>query len=317
VRLISLIFGLRLLFDSAHCGVLEDWVETATEPEAVEEWLDDLRHHPLDLNQANEQDLAALPFFDIPTAKCILATRDKTGGFDRLSDVFAACDLSKEQQEILTLLATVYRPQFEHASLRTISQMSPGYRQSQLRGDFNSDNTTRGFVRVVERSGLSDPSAGVEFRTSALASRLIVGDFQAETATGLVIAPGFVDIHTHADLELMANPRIESKLMQGVTTEVFSNCGLGFAPVASAEALAMQRKYLRGLFGDHPSIAWEWATTREFLECYRGRIATNIAYLVPHGALRVSAMGWQDRPATHEELGVMNRLLQAWKGAWG
>ena len=138
-------------------------------------------------------------------------------------------------------------------------------------------------------------------------------------ATGLVIAPGFVDIHTHADLELMANPRIESKLMQGVTTEVFSNCGLGFAPVASSEALAMQRKYLRGLFGDHPSITWEWATTREFLECYRGRIATNIAYLVPHGALRVSAMGWQDRPATDEELGVMNRLLQEAmeSGAWG
>ncbi len=44
-------------------------------------------------------------------------------------------------------------------------------------------------------------------------------------ATGLVIAPGFVDIHTHADLELMANPRIESKLMQGVTTEVFPTAG--------------------------------------------------------------------------------------------
>ena len=138
-------------------------------------------------------------------------------------------------------------------------------------------------------------------------------------ATGLVIAPGFVDIHTHADLELMANPKIESKLMQGVTTEVFSNCGLGFAPVASSEALAMQRKYLRGLFGDHPSIAWKWATTREFLECYHGRIATNIAYLVPHGALRVSAMGWQDRPATDEELGIMKRLLQEAmdSGAWG
>jgi N-acyl-D-amino-acid deacylase len=128
-------------------------------------------------------------------------------------------------------------------------------------------------------------------------------------ATGLVIAPGFIDIHTHADLEMMSNPRIESKLMQGVTTEVFSNCGLGFAPVASTHALAMQRKYLRGLFGDHPSISWDWTTTREFLECYRGRIATNIAYLVPHGALRVSAMGWQDRLATAEEVQIMNRLL--------
>ena len=138
-------------------------------------------------------------------------------------------------------------------------------------------------------------------------------------AAGLVIAPGFIDIHTHADLELMANPRIESKLMQGVTTEVFSNCGLGFAPVASSEALVMQRRYLRGLFGDHPSLSWKWASTRDFLECYRGRIATNIAYLVPHGALRVSAMGWQDKPADDDELSMMNRLLQEAldSGAWG
>lgn len=138
-------------------------------------------------------------------------------------------------------------------------------------------------------------------------------------ATGLVVAPGFIDIHTHADLELMANGRIESKLMQGVTTEVFSNCGLGFAPVAGREALAMQRKYLRGLFGDHPALSWNWTTTQEFLESYRGRIATNLAYLVPHGALRVSAMGWQDRPATPEELRVMERLLieALESGAWG
>jgi N-acyl-D-amino-acid deacylase len=138
-------------------------------------------------------------------------------------------------------------------------------------------------------------------------------------ATGLVVAPGFVDIHTHADLELLANPKIESKLMQGVTTEVFSNCGLGFAPVSSPEVLATQRQYLRGLFGDNPSIAWAWTTTREFLECFRGRIATNMAYLVPHGALRVSAMGWQDRPATNDELQMMNRLLHEAmeSGAWG
>ncbi|MEW5978477.1 MAG: D-aminoacylase [Acidobacteriota bacterium] len=138
-------------------------------------------------------------------------------------------------------------------------------------------------------------------------------------AQNLVIAPGFIDIHTHADIELIAHPRIESKTMQGVTTEVFSNCGLGFAPVSSEKALSLQRRYLKGLFGDGNGLDWSWKSMREFLDRFRVGIACNMAYLVPHGALRVSAMGWQDRPATSDEIKVMDRLLkEAFEsGAWG
>src|SRR3954454_23885314 len=53
-------------------------------------------------------------------------------------------------------------------------------------------------------------------------------------APGPVVAPGFIDIHTHADIALLARPEHLPKVMQGVTTEVFSNCGLGFAPITSA-----------------------------------------------------------------------------------
>src|SRR5262249_20595828 len=97
-------------------------------------------------------------------------------------------------------------------------------------------------------------------------------------AAGLVAAPGFIDIHTHADIALLARPAHEPKVMQGVTTEVFSNCGLGFAPVTEA-ALATQREYLLGLFGDDRGVAWNWRSVAEFLAAYRRGIATNAIYL--------------------------------------
>jgi N-acyl-D-amino-acid deacylase len=133
---------------------------------------------------------------------------------------------------------------------------------------------------------------------------------QVISADDLVVAPGFIDIHTHADIALLARPTHEPKVMQGVTMEVFSNCGLGFAPVTSAEALATQRAYLKGLFGDDTGVRWDWRGVGEFLERMRGRIATNAVYLIPHGAVRVSAMGMAERPATPDELAAMVRLVE-------
>ena len=150
-------------------------------------------------------------------------------------------------------------------------------------------------------------------------------------ATDKVVAPGFIDIHTHADIALLARPEHLPKIMQGVTTEVFTNCGLGFAPVTEA-GLDIQRKYIAGLFGDEggdttrpdgvrvPRVDWNWRTVADFLGRFeRQGVGANIVYLVPHGALRVSAMGMEERPATAAELQVMCSLLsQALEeGAWG
>jgi N-acyl-D-amino-acid deacylase len=151
---------------------------------------------------------------------------------------------------------------------------------------------------------------------------------QVIDATGLVAAPGFIDIHTHADIALMARPDHLPKVMQGVTTEVFTNCGLGFAPVTD-RGLAIQKDYITGLFGDDgnsnpdpdaPRADWTWRTVADFLAHYEKQgIATNIAYLVPHGSLRVSAMGMEERPATKEELAQMIQMLEQGleEGAWG
>ncbi len=150
-------------------------------------------------------------------------------------------------------------------------------------------------------------------------------------AVGMVVAPGFIDIHTHADIALLARPEHLPKVMQGVTTEVFTNCGLGFAPVTEA-GLNIQRKYIAGLFGDatgeytdpqgrsQPRVSWRWRSVAEFLAQFEAQgIGANIAYLVPHGSLRVSAMGMEERPATESELQTMCGLLAQGleEGAWG
>ena len=149
-----------------------------------------------------------------------------------------------------------------------------------------------------------------------------------------VVSPGFIDIHTHADIAMLARPQHLPKVMQGVTTEVFTNCGLGFAPI-SGEGMMIQRKYISGLFGDDGSRSpaggsaeehrgagadWSWRTVGELLERYeRGGIGANVAYLIPHGALRVSAMGMEERPATTTELSIMVKAVEEGmgQGAWG
>jgi N-acyl-D-amino-acid deacylase len=156
---------------------------------------------------------------------------------------------------------------------------------------------------------------------NAQAERIIDG-------TSLVAAPGFIDIHTHADIALLARPDHLPKVMQGVTTEVFTNCGLGFAPITEA-GLNIQRNYIAGLFGDasgaldgssRPRVDWQWRSVADFLDRYEKQgIASNMAYLIPHGALRVSAMGMEERPATADELARMVALLEQGmeEGAWG
>ncbi|MGV3723753.1 MAG: N-acyl-D-amino-acid deacylase family protein [Actinomycetota bacterium] len=174
---------------------------------------------------------------------------------------------------------------------------------------------------VVDGSGAPAVSASVGIQGGRITA---IGDLQDARAdreidaAGYVVAPGFIDIHTHADVALLARPTHEPKVMQGVTTEVFSNCGLGFAPV-TAEGLAIQKEYLLGLFGDDAGLNWNWRTVKEFLDLYRGGVATNAAYLIPHGAVRVSAMGMADRPATPDELRQMTDLIRQGmeEGAWG
>jgi N-acyl-D-amino-acid deacylase len=127
-------------------------------------------------------------------------------------------------------------------------------------------------------------------------------------ARGRIVCPGFIDVHSHADLALITGRDMEGRLGQGITTEVVGQDGLSYAPASGAN-LQVWRRYLTGLNGKAPDSIWKWRTVAEYLQTLEGR-AANAAYLIPHGAVRVETMGWEARPANSEETGAMQALVR-------
>ena len=149
-----------------------------------------------------------------------------------------------------------------------------------------------------------------------------VGDLSRESAgnrlhaAGKTLAPGFIDMHSHSDWRLWENRRAESKIRQGVTTEVVGNCGFSPAPVSPEF-----REELRGLALYVPKgMDFTWPTFGDYLRGLdHSGAAVNVVHLVGHGALRVAAMGFARRPPTAGELKRMQKLLAdaMEDGAWG
>ena len=125
-------------------------------------------------------------------------------------------------------------------------------------------------------------------------------------ANGLIVAPGFIDIHSHSDWTLLLNPRAESSVRQGVTTEVVGNCGHSYAPVRDKDMLlTIVPEYLRD------EIEVDWVSFGDFLRKLESQgMAINIAHLVGHLALRIAAMGFDPRVPTASELEDMKSLLK-------
>jgi N-acyl-D-amino-acid deacylase len=133
-------------------------------------------------------------------------------------------------------------------------------------------------------------------------------------ATGLVLAPGFIDVHNHSDLSPLVEPAMPSTLRQGVTTVVVGNCGSSPWPPAGAAECAV----LAG--GDPSRMDLSWRTFDDYLHRLdEAHPAVNIATLVGHGALRMEAMGLSPREPTQAEIATMRTLaveaMQA--GAFG
>ncbi|MFC4909078.1 N-acyl-D-amino-acid deacylase family protein [Actinomadura gamaensis] len=127
-------------------------------------------------------------------------------------------------------------------------------------------------------------------------------------ADGLVLAPGFVDMHAHSDLALLAAPGHLAKVAQGVTTEVIGQDGLSYAPVSDA-TLASVRQTIAGWNGDPDGFDWNWRTVGEYLDRLDEGIAVNAAYLVPQGTVRMLAMGWDAREPAPAELDRQRELV--------
>ena len=148
------------------------------------------------------------------------------------------------------------------------------------------------------------------------AAQAVAGDVL--DAGGLAVAPGFVDLHSHADHTLPTFPRATNSLSQGVTTEVVGLCGFSVAPVAANPSRAEQLRELASGIG--PYLEWNWHTFDDYLNQFQAAgPAVNVAPLVGHHALRILAMGMEDRPPTPAELALMRGALADAlnHGAWG
>jgi N-acyl-D-aspartate/D-glutamate deacylase len=134
----------------------------------------------------------------------------------------------------------------------------------------------------------------------------VAGDAAVVDVGGQVVAPGFVDLHSHADLSLLAFPSADSALRQGVTTIATGNCGGGAAPLAPGAPVGPLA------FGYDPAwgIDVTWSTFGEYTSRLDGA-GVNVAPLVPHGTIRDLVMGLDPRAATPDEVALMVERLEA------
>jgi len=160
---------------------------------------------------------------------------------------------------------------------------------------------------VIDGSGTSGRSADVGIngnRLAAIAPALEGTGFTTIDATGLAVTPGFIDIKTHSDFTLPINPRAESKVRQGVTTEIVGHCGFSAAPCLPGKA-GLLRDYLS------PSAPWlpfRERTFTEYLDTFPAT-AVNAGMLVGHNTLRLMAMGMENRAPSGAEMKTMIGLL--------
>jgi len=138
-----------------------------------------------------------------------------------------------------------------------------------------------------------------------------IGDLAGATAAteidaiGQIVAPGFIDIHTHSDLAHFIDPRAESQIRQGVTTEAIGQCGISLAPCTPEHRTALFRSTGSREHGD-------WHTYGELLAAMdEADISTNVVGMVGHGAIRTAVMGPDaPRPADGDEVASMVGLLR-------
>ena len=137
-------------------------------------------------------------------------------------------------------------------------------------------------------------------------------------ASGHVVCPGFVDLHSHAGLTIFGEPHHDPKVRQGVTTELVGIDGISHAPFRTAEELNRYIWLDSGLNGYPPEPA-DWLTVADMLSRYDNKVAINVAYILGNSPVRIWAMGYDDREATGSELEEMKSVVAEAmeEGAWG
>ena len=164
---------------------------------------------------------------------------------------------------------------------------------------------------IIDGSGKPAYAGGLAVKDGKIAAlwhgEMPEGMEAAETldAQGLTLSPGFIDIHCHSDETFYQYPTVESKVLQGVTTDVGGNCGISLAPLRQEN-----RELLRSYVGEAP---YAWESFGEFLDYVEKEVrpSNNFACGVGHGAIRIAAMGFEPRQATAAEMADMESMLSA------
>ncbi len=173
--------------------------------------------------------------------------------------------------------------------------------------------------RVVDGTGVPARAADVGIAGDRIVA---VGTVEAQgareiDATGRVVAPGFVDVHTHYDAQVFWDGALTPSPLHGVTTALAGNCGFTIAPLADVDS---DNDYLMRLLARvegmpleslQEGVPWNWRTTGDYLDALDGQLGINAGFMVGHSALRRVVMGRAavEREATVDEVARMTALL--------
>jgi len=171
---------------------------------------------------------------------------------------------------------------------------------------------------VIDGTGAAGVSADVGIigdQVVELGSLLNKGGKRVIDATGMVVCPGFIDIHSHTDLSLLVNPRAESKIRQGVTTEVAGQDGGSYAPLTDTRLKGLQEGY-----GARYEVDINWTDfTGLFASLEKNQIGVNFISFVGQGTVRGLVVGNENVPATARQMDEMKAIVEQAmsEGAWG
>ena len=186
----------------------------------------------------------------------------------------------------------------------------------------NQDSFTVKGVKIVDGSG-QDGFLGdvvVERGRIEKVSRSLIRNTSGKVIDGdnLVLSPGFIDMHSHSDLGVLADKAHLSKVTQGVTLEVVGQDGLSYVP-SNERVQEELRAQLYGWNGTLNDYDWNFSSVQQYLNEIDKGCAVNIAYLIPHGTVRMLVRGLHEGTATTEEIVQMQGIIRVGmqEGAFG
>ena len=179
--------------------------------------------------------------------------------------------------------------------------------------------------QVIDGTGSPRRSADVGVSRGRVVALGEVDDTAADTidASGMIVSPGFIDVHTHLDVQGFWDTTLSPSPFHGVTTVLGGNCGFSVAPLTEDASGYLMRMLARvegmPLASLETGVPWNWRTTAEYLDLLEGRLAVNAGFMVGHSTIRRVVMGEAatEREATEDEIQAMKTLLHDGLAAGG